>query len=109
MRDRLSLGQEASSAKVHQNRVASDQSDYRCHSTGLRRVPIPSIVASIASPDFRNVRVLAPTPCGVPVEMMSPGSSVTKLEMNATTAATGNTISAVLALCFTSPLTFNVI
>ena len=51
----------------------------------------------------------APTPAGVPVEIMSPGSNVTKLEMNATTAATGKTISAVLAFCLTSPLTLSVI
>ena len=46
-----------------------------------------------------------PTPAGVPVAMMSPGSSVTNRERNDTIAATGKIISAVVASCLTSPLT----
>ena len=44
----------------------------------LHKVPMPSMVVSITSPGWRNsggVRA-KPTPAGVPVAMMSPGSSV---------------------------------
>lgn len=50
-----------------------------------------------------------PTPSGVPVEMTSPGESVTKLEMNSMMAATGKTISAVEASCSTVSLTVSFI
>src|SRR5262252_6805099 len=46
--------------------------------TGLRRMPIPSISVSTTSPACSHswgVRPM-PTPSGVPVEMMSPGSRV---------------------------------
>ena len=49
-----------------------------------------------------------PTPAGVPVEMISPGSSVTYEEMNSITAATGKICIAVLESCLISPLTFSV-
>src|SRR3546814_9574047 len=46
--------------------------------TGLRRVPIFSISHSTTSPGHRNScgSRPAPTPAGVPVAMISPGSSV---------------------------------
>src|SRR5208282_472696 len=46
-------------------------------STGFSSIPIGAIVARIRSPGLRNVPVAEPTPDGVPVAMMSPGSSVT--------------------------------
>ena len=55
------------------------------------------ILASRTSPGLTNVPVVEPTPEGVPVEIMSPGSSVTKLEMNSMTAATGKICCAVEA------------
>ena len=64
---------------------------------GERSVPIELMVASRTSPGLTNVPVVDPTPEGVPVEIMSPGSSVTKLEMNSITAATGKICCAVEA------------
>src|SRR5208337_355075 len=46
-------------------------------SPGFSSIPIGAIVARIRSPGLRNVPVAEPTPDGVPVAMMSPGSSVT--------------------------------
>src|SRR5271165_3635482 len=46
-------------------------------STGFSSIPIGTIVARTRSPGLRNVPVAEPTPDGVPVAMMSPGSSVT--------------------------------
>ena len=46
-------------------------------STGFSSIPIGTIVARTRSPGLRNVPVAEPTPEGVPVAMMSPGSSVT--------------------------------
>lgn len=43
--------------------------------------PIPSMVVVIVSPGFKKLRVVAPTPDGVPVKMRSPGSSVQMTEM----------------------------
>src|SRR4051794_24239089 len=60
--------------------------------TGFEIVPIPSIVASTRSPGLRYVPEAEPTPLGVPVEITSPGSRVTKLDRKETTAATGKTI-----------------
>ena len=54
-------------------------------------------------------RVALPTPPGVPVAIMSPGSSVTMSLMNATTAATGKICWPVVAFCFTLPLTVSFI
>src|SRR3546814_18436563 len=53
--------------------------------TGLRRVPIFSISHSTTSPGHRNScgSRPAPKPAGVPVAMISPGSSVITLDMSA--------------------------
>ena len=49
--------------------------------------------------------VVEPTPDGVPVEIRSPGSSVTNREMKAMTAATGKIIWPVVPSCLVSPFT----
>src|SRR5690606_9507804 len=51
--------------------------------TGLRRQPMPSISTSTTSPGFRKTGgfMNTPTPSGVPVLIMSPGSSVQVREM----------------------------
>ncbi len=48
--------------------------------TSLRRVPIPSTVASTMSPGCRYVLEAEPTPAAVPVAITSPGSSVVRCE-----------------------------
>jgi len=50
--------------------------------TLLRSTPMPSISISTTSPFFMKIGGLRakPTPCGVPVGMRSPGSSVVKPE-----------------------------
>ena len=48
-------------------------------------------------PPVEEPPVEEPTPAAVPVEIMSPGSSVTKEEMNSITAVTGKICIAVLA------------
>src|SRR5580658_9488851 len=59
-----------------------DLSSYASITTGLTSSPIPSTCTRTWSPAFNHrggVRA-KPTPAGVPVEMMSPGSSVKTLE-----------------------------
>jgi len=53
--------------------------------------------------------MLFPTPAGVPVEIISPGSNVTKEERKAISSATLKIINPVLESCLISPLTFRVI
>jgi hypothetical protein len=57
-----------------------------CHAssaTPFRSVPIPSASTSTTSPGFRKTggSCRAPAPVGVPVTMMSPGTSVVKVEI----------------------------
>lgn len=52
--------------------------------TGLLRIPIPSISTSTTSPCL-----MRPTPLGVPVAIRSPGMSVKFLDMNAMVSAIG--------------------
>src|SRR5436309_3032342 len=95
--------------------------------TEARILGIPSIAVSLATfthPDFsyaaRFTRKLAtaspgwrysggfrplPTPCGVPVEMQSPGSSVIPAERSATIRATEKIMSLVLLSCLATPFT----
>ena len=51
--------------------------------TPLRKEPMPSAATSMTSPGFRyrGGSNRAPAPVGVPVTMMSPGTSVAKVEM----------------------------
>src|SRR4051794_4558980 len=74
-------------------------------STGFSSEPIPEIVARSVSPGRRYRLVDEPTPEGVPVEMMSPGSRVTNRERKETMAATGKIILEVDESCITSSLT----
>src|SRR5260370_3895606 len=69
--------------------------------TGLRMRPMRSISTSTTSPSCKKsggVR-LNPTPDGVPVAMISPGSSVMRELRKAITEATEKTILAVGACC----------
>ena len=68
--------------------------------TGFMSTPTPSISTSTRSPG-----TIGPTPEGVPVRMMSPGSRVMIDEMNETSSPTPNTRSAVEPDCRVSPLT----
>src|SRR5262245_3439636 len=52
---------------------------YSSATTGLRSTPIPSISTSTTSPGL-----IGPTPLGVPVMMMSPGSKVNAFESSET-------------------------
>ena len=54
-----------------------------CYSPAIGEisVPMPAMLAESVSPGFTYVPVALPTPDGVPVEIISPGSSVTKLAM----------------------------
>ena len=86
----------------------ADKERYRDLSAGatvLRSVPRPVISTSTTSPGFRNDFSTAPTPEGVPVAMISPGSSVANWLTQATVSATENIMSPVLACCRTCPLT----
>ena len=74
---------------------------------GLRSTPIFSISTSQTSPGFSQgcgLRAMA-TPEGVPVMMMSPGSSVMTLLSSCTRVGTSKIRSSVLLSCMTSPLT----
>src|ERR1035441_7805262 len=55
--------------------------------TGLTTAPSPSISTSTTSPALRKLLRLAPTPDGVPVAMMSPGTSVIVRDSQATVSA----------------------
>ena len=63
-------------SKIGQCRLKEAATDYG-PVTGFVSTPIPSIEASTSSPFFRNLPLADPTPAVVPVEMMSPGWSVT--------------------------------
>jgi len=71
---------------------------------GFSRTPIPSISTRTRSPGLIQRRGLreVPTPAGVPVATMSPGSSVITAESSAMMRATPNTISDVEEFCSTS-------
>src|SRR5690348_3560685 len=55
--------------------------------TGLTSVPSPSISTSTVSPPRRKRPWIAPTPAGVPVAIMSPGSKVMVRESHAISSA----------------------
>src|SRR5208283_942229 len=74
--------------------------DFPLRTTGLVRVPIPSMVTETVSPSS-----MGPTPAGVPVRMRSPGSNVMTAEIHSTMAPTSWIISEVRLSCLTSPLT----
>src|SRR6202165_2830124 len=75
--------------------------------TGFLSRPIRSTSASITSPRLRYSGGLrpSPTPCGVPVEMQSPGSSVIPADRSAMMRATEKIMSPVLLSCLATPLT----
>src|SRR5260363_24886 len=73
--------------------------------TGCRMTPTPSTPASTTSPGHSHSCGLmpAPTPSGVPVAMMSPGSSVMPDEMSAIKAGMSKIMYLVLESCFMTP------
>src|ERR687898_1418660 len=73
--------------------------------TGLLSRPRPSISTVTTSPDRRNSPRAAPTPSGVPVVTMSPGSSVTVWLAAATRCQMSKIRSLVRASCFRLSLT----
>ena len=76
--------------------LSSDQS-----MTGFSTEPIPSTSQRTRSPGSRKTggSRKTPTPDGVPVAMMSPGSRVTVRLMNSISSATGQIMSAVVLDC----------
>src|SRR6202012_199568 len=66
--------------------------------TGLRRTPTPSTSTSTTSPALNGL-----TPAGVPVETMSPSSSVMPAQMKARSFGRGKIWSLVLPSCLTAP------
>ena len=72
---------------------------------GLRRIPIPSISISQESPGFIQTGGFRakPTPSGVPVTMMSPGSSVIASVRISTRVGTSKIMLAVFESCMVSP------
>ena len=76
--------------------------------TGLHNVPMRSMMVSITSPPFKKgTPENAATPAGVPVEIKSPGNSVSPADRYSINSATENTMSSVLAFCLSTPLTFS--
>src|SRR6266511_4468390 len=73
--------------------------------TGFRRVPRPSMVVRTTSPSTRYSPRPAPTPDGVPVEMTSPGSSVTSALAAEMSSATVQIMSEVDSSCWSSSFT----
>src|SRR6516225_768816 len=75
--------------------------------TGFRSTPSFSISTSTTSPGLRNTGGLrnAPTPSGVPVAMMSPGSKVMLAEVNSISSGTPKIILLVWESCIVMPFT----
>src|SRR5262249_22292303 len=75
--------------------------------TAWRRLPMCCTRPSITSPGHTHSCGLrpAPTPSGVPVAMMSPGSSVMPAERSAINSSTLNSMWRVFDFCFVTPLT----
>src|ERR1041385_3099195 len=75
--------------------------------TSTSNVPLPSISPSTLSPGLRNTggTRAKPTPEGVPVLMISPGSSVIPAERLSMVVGISKIMSRVLPSCITSPLT----
>ena len=71
----LLLWRPAARRQAAQRRPAPPSDYCRQASTGLARMPTPGISTSIRSPSASG-----PTPAGVPVRKMSPGSSVMRQE-----------------------------
>ena len=82
-----------------QSEACPDFSDYAF--TGFESRPMPSISTTTSSPAFRKMGGLRakPTPCGVPVLITSPGSSVIPREMKAMSSRTLKIILSVLESC----------
>src|SRR5271170_3650955 len=89
--------------------VVHNRSPKVSSTTGLSRVPIPSMVTSTRSPALSQRCGLRhnPTPSGVPVAMMSPGSKVMMCDRNSMMAGTSKIILEVLLVCRISPPIFN--
>src|SRR5437762_9780895 len=85
-----------------------DAPDYALTTTFLS-TPIPSTSVSITSPALRNSGGLRanPTPLGVPVAIISPGSNVMPLERIAIIVRIGKIIMLVFPSCLLIPLTRN--
>ena len=79
---------------------------YTSSTTGFVSCPIFSISIVIVSPGFRNTGGLRakPTPCGVPVRITVPGSSVVLPLRNSISVGTSKIMSSVFQSCIISPL-----
>ena len=71
------------------------------------RIPMPSTSPSTLSPGFKNTggTRAKPTPDGVPVLIMSPGSNVKPADKLSIVVGMSKIMSRVLPSCITSPLT----
>src|SRR5450755_5072748 len=83
-----------------------DRSDHRI-ATALRNTPMCSISTSMTSPSVRKTggSIAKPTPSGVPVAMISPGSSVMPLDNSAMMRGIEKIIALVFEFCRVRPLT----
>src|SRR6185436_8895938 len=74
--------------------------------TPLVTAPSPSTSTETVSPSRRKMPLRPPTPAGVPVAMMSPGTSVVVRDSQAIVSTTEKIMSLVLPSWTTSPLMY---